>query len=372
MDTEKHGNVGAPAKPLEGFPMVSDNCWKAILEAFRGRLRDQDQTRVLEWGAGNSTISFVREGIASGKKLSVTSIEHETGFFPWLAEAIMAEFSGKFPADRTKISWRPLQGPVIPLSRIGSVLSGRKALTCPSLKWQILSNNKRLQYTEGVRPDFGFSILKTLRQSMKLALVELGYWAWFAAGIARSFRPGSSEMYGLGNSVFEAGALPEKGVFSERFAEHPFAGCLKISAGDVVVELWHIPVLKTVFWGKDILSDGAVTQLPDFIGVPLEGKFDVVFIDGRARVSCIKRVHRDRLLKDGGWLFVHDAFRFEMMEGFLAFDQTPSFLHGSNVTMGGDIRCKDGYGPPLIRAGASPETAGPQIDQELFMYRNTR
>ena len=41
---------------LNGTPMMSSNCWRAIEEAVLKRPR----CRYLEWGSGNSTIAMLR------------------------------------------------------------------------------------------------------------------------------------------------------------------------------------------------------------------------------------------------------------------------------------------------------------------------
>ena len=41
---------------LNGVPMMSSNCWRAIEEAVLNRPR----CRYLEWGSGNSTIVMLR------------------------------------------------------------------------------------------------------------------------------------------------------------------------------------------------------------------------------------------------------------------------------------------------------------------------
>ena len=44
-------------KPLDGSPLMSENCWRAILNSVNERAKAEKKVRCLEWGAGNSTIT---------------------------------------------------------------------------------------------------------------------------------------------------------------------------------------------------------------------------------------------------------------------------------------------------------------------------
>ena len=47
---------------------------------------------------------------------------------------------------------------------------------------------------------------------------------------------------------------------------------------------------------------------------------DVILVDGRARTSCLKRVHHEELLAGDGMLFLHDAARPSHIEGLRLFN----------------------------------------------------
>src|SRR3989344_1295194 len=78
-------------KPLDGSPLISDNCWNTVLDSLRERISSESNIRVLEWGSGNSTISFVREGAKADKDFELISVDHDTRFFPYLAESVIQE-----------------------------------------------------------------------------------------------------------------------------------------------------------------------------------------------------------------------------------------------------------------------------------------
>ena len=49
-----------------------------------------------------------------------------------------------------------------------------------------------------------------------------------------------------------------------------------------------------------------------------EGKYDVIYVDGRNRVECLK--HAKKILKKGGFVLLHDAQRERYEEGFEGYD----------------------------------------------------
>ncbi len=350
-------------KPLDGSPFMSDNCWNAIIDAVKERSFLEEEIRCLEWGSGNSTINLLRTALNLNLNFKMISVDHETNFFPWLAESVINEFFEK-TGKKPSVSWSPLKGPMISLRQFKKVLSERNKFKCSSLYWQIILNNKRLQYIEGYQPNFKFSFIKTIKQIIKLIFIELDYWFWIIKGVIYGFflKEKSSERYQLNEPIVINN-------FFDYFNKNQVSGCLKIQQEKICMELWHIPKLQ-MFWRYELLLDGPITQLPDYVNIPVEGKFDIIFIDGRARVSCAKRVNRDNLLKGGGWLFVHDAFRSEMMEVFRMFSRSLKFINGSNKTLNGNKRCSDDFGPPLIQTGDSLYNLNKQIIQELFVYQN--
>lgn len=356
-------------EPLDGSPMMSANCWNAILTTVRDAASGSKTARFLEWGAGNSTVNLVRTALAERMSLHLTSVEHETNFFHWLAESVVAEF--RADPKGLRVEWRPVRPRRLPAARLLATLRAQRALEGATIPWQTLTSNKRLQYIEGSEPKFGIFRLRTLKQAVRAFQVRLGHAWWALSAAARGFvSPGADGGIELGDAETIMQDAAERGRFFKRFEARPEAGLLTVVRGTVRVSLWHLPPLRSPFWGGRLLLEGSMRQLFDYVGVPLDGRYDAVFIDGRARVSCVKRVHRDGLLERGGTLFVHDAFRTEMMEGFRLFDATPSFVRGSNVTLNGRRRCEDGYGPPLVRVGDAPGDARPEVMQELFFFRN--
>jgi len=78
----------------------------------------------------------------------------------------------------------------------------------------------------------------------------------------------------------------------------------------------------------DILtSDGTYENFRDYIEFPksLNEKFDVIFVDGRARVEAALSVLRNKLLNTNGVVMVHDWHRPEykvlLNQGFEIFKE---------------------------------------------------
>ncbi|MEK9183547.1 MAG: hypothetical protein AAB890_00550 [Patescibacteria group bacterium] len=342
---------------------MSDNCWNAIITAIKERSAKGKEVICLEWGSGNSTINLIRTALDAKMNFKIISVDHETAFFPWLAKSVFNEFCKK-KDEKPILAWHLLRGPIISFSKIGEVLLERNVLKSSSLYWQIILGNKRLQYVEKYQPNFNFYLVKITKQLIKLIMIEFDYWFWVTKGVIYNFffKKSSNSNYVLSEPIIIRD-------FFDYFTKNHNPGCLKIKQDNVTVELWHLPMLQS-FWRYGLLFDGPITQLPDYVNIPIKENFDIIFIDGRARVSCIKRVSRDKLLKNGGWLFVHDAFRSEMGEAFQMFNQTYQFINGSNRTLNGQRRCDDGFGFPFIKTGNSLTDFNQEIVQELFVYQN--
>jgi len=60
---------------------------------------------------------------------------------------------------------------------------------------------------------------------------------------------------------------------------------------------------------------GTYDQFEDYINAPKSfGKFDVIFIDGRARIECVKFIHQ--VCKDDTIIFIHDFTSRIKTEGY--------------------------------------------------------
>ncbi len=349
--------------PLDGSPQISDNCWSAILDTLRDRGRGNKPVRYLEWGAGNSTLSVLTLGLETNAGIEITSIDHSTEFFPTLAESLIEKAT---EYGDTHVSWRPLKPYAFSFAHLSQLLADRHLISSP-FTWTVIWGNDRIQWTEGYVPRFGFPLFTIMRNKVKLLLVEGAYWWWIIRGLVRGLLSTAVEPYELAK---EHVLSSTPGSFAAWFSVHSSPGALTLTRGNTSLTFWHLPIIKNICWNRGLLVDGSATQLPSFVGVPLTGTFDVVLVDGRARVPCIMRVDRDRLVVRGGRLFVHDAFREEMSEAFLRFGPIPTFINGSNRMLNGARRCRPDYGPPLMWTGLSLTSLAQEIVQELFVWEN--
>lgn len=362
-------------KPLDGSPMMSANCWNTILAAVDTQIarNTSERTTVLEWGAGNSTISLIRKGLTKKSNMKLVSVEHETSFFHWLAESAIAELVEGNSGDGVTVTWTPLAGPRVPLAQMSKMVRRHRSLESAPINLQIILNSKRLAFVEELTPNFSIAPFRLLRGLVKLSLLKLNYAYWVVRGILGALFHGKASygLHALGVSLVSLqGKDIEKGVFFTHFEKNPAPGCLVLKKDELEIVLWHLPVNHSPFWDTTMVLEGSVNQLVDYVEVPLQEQYDVIFIDGRARTPCIKRVHMDTLLKTGGWLFVHDAFRIEMLEGFRLFAKPPSFILGSNITLNGQKRCAEGWGMPLVTIGGGIDELEQKITQELFVFHN--
>jgi hypothetical protein len=271
---------------------MSDNCVTALKDAIKAG------NSYLEWGAGNSTILATKIGKSKQGQFRIVSVEHDQWFFGYLVDAVMAE----------------LEDPSVRKTSFHLKTKKRSKLASSTAIWQILWNNKRVQWVEGNVPKFGIP-WSLPRQLLKIIIA-------YVLSILRK----------------------------------PAALCVDIQDKDLSITMWCVPPASRV------LLEGPLFQLYNYVEVPLSERFDTVLIDGRCRASCVHRVFEDGLLNDGGTLFTHDAFRAEMMEKFKLLSPTAQFIHGSNRMENGSKRIVEGF--PLISVDGVE-----QIVQELYVYK---
>ena len=133
-----------------------------------------------------------------------------------------------------------------------------------------------------------------------------------------------------------------------------------------LIQYLVIPQLRNRLWREGPILDGLYEEFADYVSAPLEGRFDVVLVDGRGRTSCLKRVHHDHLLAPGGVLFLHDADRPSQQEGLQLFS-TWSYVRGSvpdEDSPGGE----EGPTLPQVWSGGSMQDVEAVYDRELYFY----
>lgn len=95
---------------------------------------------------------------------------------------------------------------------------------------------------------------------------------------------------------------------------------IKESNKDSRVEVVHVAPDQEPY--TDPKNDGAYTDFKSYIEYP-EGKFDFIFIDGRARKDCVKKAFE--LINDNGLVVLHDANRTHYHEHVDLFEHRVLF-----------------------------------------------
>ena len=77
-----------------------------------------------------------------------------------------------------------------------------------------------------------------------------------------------------------------------------------------------------VEWDPLVPADGDYEEFKDYVEYPksLNRQFDVVWVDGRARVACAFSVIRNNLLKPNGVVIIHDWERKHYKEVLKSFN----------------------------------------------------
>ena len=339
---------------LDGTPMMSPNCWRAIQDAAHAR----GPCRYLEWGTGNSTLAFLRSALENGQPgWEIVAVESDLRFADEMISAIAQTFRRAGVDGLVHVE--PLRYPT------------------PSLG-------------QALRPDplvalYEAHFLKVLWRSRNdnfwiMGARPRGRDGGHLGGAARYFTQlrcsAGHALHRLRRAVRPSGRVPP----------HTIAGTVQapevsklhsptrivFETTGVRIEYLAVPQLRNHIWHQQPILDGLYAEFADYVSVPLEGQFDVVLVDGRARTSCLKRVHHDRMLKPGGVLFLHDAHRPSQQEALQLFS-TWSYVRGlrgaqPDGAWSGEDFAADSPTPPLVRSGQSMQQLTTVFDRELYFY----
>lgn len=369
---------GGYSVKLTGAPALSANCWEAIARTIRETCGRQRACRYLEWGSGNSTLSVTSEALSNHRQVEIVSIEHHRVFYRTLARELLGvcgRLVSRDPPLADKITLRVirLEGPYLtPASFLGMARRVR-ALESHFMKWQHFTGNKHITESDKGIPSFDIGLGRIVKQAVKYRLSRLNFALWKLRGLGKGLREKHAvELYRSRPIVTLTGS-PASPDDMQDFVRHIDAiqgpGKLVIEAGPVVVQYYLMPQQQSWFWARRSF-DGLFIEFADYVLCPVEGQFDVIFIDGRARVSCMKRVRCDNLLAKDGTLFVHDGHSVHHSEGFQALGGY-AFIHGSNVMQDGTNHHVASR-PPVLRMGTSLDDLTAVVDRELFVFRKER
>ena len=109
-----------------------------------------------------------------------------------------------------------------------------------------------------------------------------------------------------------------------------------------------------IFWKRKNF-DGTLEGFEYYTTFPYtNSKLDIILVDGRNRVSCLKRMFYGKLLSKNAYLFVHDAHRKFYDSAFSLFKNGEK-ISSSNMAVDGKV--------------VFPLNTGINKD-ELFIFRN--
>lgn len=336
-------------------PLMSENCWETVVAALhRGR-----DLRCLEWGSGNSTLAAAQLMLESGSdgRSELVSVEHDHAYYLDVLQQ-MVDLARELGRQGTiEIAVSP------PVSWVEWRRAHRRSkdLECHVLKWLWLSGNKSYLPAGKELPDFSFGLRRTFHRGRSLARAELAFLleGWRSL-VARDPDPVPARIVlDSGQPFSSTGAI---GIVPRRVRTTLILDRCRIH--------YHcLPPLKNFLSGRQTILDGLYIEFFSYVDLALTGTFDVILIDGRARTSCIRRVHEDSLLSPGGIMFVHDADRVHHHEGYQLFDRY-EFVTGSNVKLDGSVLYpRAGVVLPLVASGDRIAELRVRNDRELFLYR---
>jgi hypothetical protein len=342
--------------PLAGIPLMSPNCWQAISEAVRNR----PHCRYLEWGSGNSTMAVLRLALEnpSLQGSSLYSVEHDLEFANTMFGSLAQTFLDA--SLEPVISIEPLRFSKPSLVEAVRNDPGISRYEAGLLKALWDTRNDRFWITAAEPSPAHGKRLGVLQRRM-IRLQGLAALRW--ERIRRSLRSDEQSETVTVLDTAHLRCLP-------RLSSPTL---LTFDTEQVRLQYFVIPQFRNRLSRPGFILDGLYQDFADYVTAPPPTQFDVILVDGRARTSCVKRVHEDSLLAPGGMLFIHDAHRPSYHEAFQLFG-TWSFIRGSGAAQPAEVGAEANRAPespqppPVVHSGTSTMAAEWVGDRELFYF----
>jgi len=280
---------------IKGVPAMSKNC----LSFMEQVIELNGYKSLLEYGSGNSTIYFLKAALKGPLPLrEIVSIECSSDFFWRMYDIIIKELK----PESTKIK-----------SLIPGKLNYKRLQALES--WFILFHSYVNDYFEACRVAMLDSnimrVLFNFKAFRRRIVMIKKYFGLFM--IKRNY------------------ILDETGqalVGRDRDIEIAFT-----FKGGIMLRYILAPVAM-----EHYINDGTYNAFFPYVEAPGTMKYDVVFIDGRARVSCLKKIISDNNASVNGVIFHHDAFLENYWEGFnILSTEKRLFLDGNNLKIDGTL-----------------------------------
>ena len=328
---------------------MSPNCWRAIEDAAAARA----PCRYLEWGSGNSTIALLRAALENrgGPRLELHSIESDRGFARSLFDAIAETFQRASVDGLVRVEPLCYPKPSLLEALRSDPAVARYEAQFLKVLWH--TRNDRFWAAEPRAGDLGrWGGLRRYGTTLRCSA------AFRLQRVRRALAP--TDLTETETATGTVQSPPKPRLRSPTL--------VTFDTEPALIQYLVTPQLRNRLWREGPILDGLYEEFADYVSAPLDGRFDVVLVDGRARTSCLKRVHYDRLLAPGGVLFLHDAHRPSQQEGLQLFS-TWSYVRGTRTVPEDDSpRGEEGPRPPQVRSGASMQEVEAVFDRELYFY----
>jgi hypothetical protein len=338
---------------LDGTPMMSPNCWRAVQEAAR----DRQPCRYLEWGTGNSTLALLGCALESGRPgWEIHAVESDLRFAGEMITAIAQSFRRAGVDGLVHVEPLAYPRPSLRQALRPDPLVARYEAHFLKVLWRTRNDDFWITGTRPRGRDAGH--LGGVTRSVAQVRCSAGH---VVDRVSRAIRRDHVA------PRTTAGTVQAPEVAKLRSPTR-----IVFETADVRLEYLAVPQLRNRIWHQAPILDGLYAEFADYVSAPLDGQFDVVLVDGRARTSCLKRVHHDRMLKPGGVLFLHDAHRPSQQEALRLFG-TWSYVRGlrgagRDAAASGEDAAPDSPAPPRVRSGQSMQQLASVFDRELFFY----
>jgi hypothetical protein len=334
---------------FDGIPLMSPNCWRAVEDAVAARA----PCRYLEWGSGNSTIALLRAALKdrAGPRIELHSIESDLGFARLMFDAIAETFQLASVDGLVRVEPLRYPKPSLPEALRSDPAVARYEAQFLKVLWY--TRNDQFWAAQPQAGDLGrWGVLRRYRTMFRCSA------AFRLQRVRRALAP--IDRTETETSVGTVQSPPKPPLRSPTL--------VTFDTRPVLIQYLVIPQLRNRLWREGPILDGLYEEYADYVSAPLEGRFDVVLVDGRARTSCLKRVHHDHLLAPGGVLFLHDADRPSQQEGLQLFSKW-SYVRGTRGIPAEDSPdAEEDPTPPLVWSGASMEDIEAVFDRELYFY----
>jgi len=334
---------------MNASPQMSDNCWYAITEA----LSEKRQYRVLEWGSGASTLAFLKYGLQqrsneNTEKFVLVSIEHD----PRWVRSVLANAVQLLEPSATKCE--------VLIAKHSEKLGGSQRNTGSGAELE----SEHLLYYDLCFPRWAFK--PGLFESPNRVM-------WLARRLPHHvFVRGWTKLLNMTRSSTQSNLSHMRTVevdLLESFLDNVPRDCRQIIRlyGDSVDFCYHLIPPNLPRFSSRWSKDGMFWEFEDYVMAPVEPPFDVILVDGRARVSCIKRILRDGLLAEGGYLFLHDACSDYYQEAIRLLDGC-YFIDGSGIRTDGTVLQAHAQ-KFWVKHGTSQHELRRDFSQELLVYQ---